>query len=78
VWWVYTRRTVNLSGEFPRELGSGMSRPYGTPKREVLRISERALIRQMKELETDRVITHEDYGGVPPRVEHSLSDHSEA
>lgn len=46
---------------------------FGALKREMPWISERVLIRQLKELEADGVVTRKDYGEVPPRVEYSLS-----
>ena len=46
-------------------------------KRELPWISERVLIRQLKELEADGIVTRKDYREVPPRVEYSLSDYGE-
>jgi DNA-binding HxlR family transcriptional regulator len=50
---------------------------FGALKREMPWISERVLIRQLKELEADGVVTRKDYQEVPPRVEYSLSAYGE-
>jgi len=50
---------------------------FGALKREMPWISERVLIRQLKELEADGVVTRKDYREVPPRVEYSLSEYGE-
>ncbi|MGR3501770.1 winged helix-turn-helix transcriptional regulator [Pseudaestuariivita sp.] len=46
-------------------------------KREMPWISERVLIRQLKELVADGVVLRTDYGETPRRVEYSLSDYGE-
>jgi DNA-binding HxlR family transcriptional regulator len=38
-------------------------------------ISEKVLIRQLKELEQDGVVKRHDYGEVPPRVDYRLTDY---
>lgn len=50
---------------------------FGALKREMPWISERVLIRQLKELEADGIVTRKDYREVPPRVEYSLSAYGE-
>ncbi|MEM1375617.1 MAG: helix-turn-helix domain-containing protein [Pseudomonadota bacterium] len=50
---------------------------FGALKRAMPWISERVLIRQLKELEADGVVTRKDYREVPPRVEYSLSEYGE-
>ena len=50
---------------------------FGALKREMPWISERVLIRQLKELEADGVVTRTDYREVPPRVEYALSAYGE-
>ncbi len=46
---------------------------YSALKRKMPGISERMLIAQLKELETDGLITRIAYPEVPPRVEYELS-----
>lgn len=50
---------------------------FGALKREMPWISERVLIRQLKELVADGVVTRKEYQEVPPRVEYSLSEYGE-
>jgi len=50
---------------------------FSVLRREMPWISERVLIRQLKELEADGVIARKDYHEVPPRVEYSLSEYGE-
>lgn len=50
---------------------------FSALKREMPWISERVLIRQLKELEADGIVTRKDYREVPPRVEYSLSPYGE-
>jgi len=50
---------------------------FGELKRQMPWISERVLIRQLKELEADGVVFRRDYQEVPPRVEYSLSDYGQ-
>lgn len=46
-------------------------------KREMPWISERVLIRQLKELVADGIVARTDYQQVPPRVEYSLTPHGQ-
>ncbi len=50
---------------------------FGQLKREMPWISERVLIRQLKELVEDGVVERKDYRQIPPRVEYSLSEYGE-
>jgi DNA-binding HxlR family transcriptional regulator len=42
-------------------------------KRKLPEVSQRILIRQLRELEKDRVVIRQVYAEVPPRVEYSVS-----
>jgi len=46
---------------------------YGELKREIVGVSHKVLIQQLKELEADRVLTRTDYKEVPPRVDYTLT-----
>lgn len=48
---------------------------FGELKRLMLWISEKVLIRQLKELERDGVVRRVDHAETPPRVEYSLTNH---
>ncbi|MEO1108962.1 MAG: helix-turn-helix domain-containing protein [Pseudomonadota bacterium] len=48
---------------------------FGALKREMPWISERVLIRQLKELVAAGIVDRKDYKEVPPRVEYSLTPH---
>lgn len=48
---------------------------FGELKRQMPWISEKVLIRHLKELEADGIVTRRDHGEVPPRVDYSLSDY---
>jgi DNA-binding HxlR family transcriptional regulator len=48
---------------------------YGELKRAMPWISERVLIRQLKELVADGVVERRDYREVPPRVEYAVTAH---
>lgn len=48
---------------------------FGELKRQMPWTSEKVLIRHLKELEADGIVTRRDYGEVPPRVDYSLSDY---
>jgi DNA-binding HxlR family transcriptional regulator len=48
---------------------------FSALKREMPWISEKVLIRQLKELEASGVVNRKDYSEVPPRVEYSLTRH---
>jgi DNA-binding HxlR family transcriptional regulator len=45
--------------------------------REMPWISERVLIRQLRELEADGIVARTDHGTRPPRVEYSMTDYGE-
>ena len=47
---------------------------YSEIKGKLSNISERMLIKQLKELQEAGLIIRRDYGEVPPRVEYSISD----
>ncbi len=46
---------------------------YGELKRAVKGVSDKVLIQQLKELETDGVVKRTDYQEVPPRVDYALT-----
>ncbi|MBO6605081.1 MAG: helix-turn-helix transcriptional regulator [Roseicyclus sp.] len=48
---------------------------FGELKRDMPWISERVLIRQLKELVEDGIVHREDHRQVPPRVEYSITEH---
>ena len=50
---------------------------YGALRRRV-GASERVFIRQLRQLEADRVVHREQYPEVPPRVEYSLTERGRA
>ena len=49
------------------------TRRFGELARCLGSISPRTLTRQLRELEADGVVSRKDYGGIPPKVEYSLS-----
>jgi DNA-binding HxlR family transcriptional regulator len=53
-------------------LNSGPHR-FGELRRQVVGISEKMLIQQLRELETDGIVHREVYHEVPPKVEYSLT-----
>jgi DNA-binding HxlR family transcriptional regulator len=48
-------------------------RRYGELKRLVEGVSDKVLIQQLKDLETDHVLMRTDYKEVPPRVDYALT-----
>ncbi len=46
---------------------------FGELKRRVTGISEKVLIQQLRELESDGVVNRKDFQEVPPKVEYSLT-----
>jgi DNA-binding HxlR family transcriptional regulator len=48
-------------------------RRFGELKREVPGISEKMLIQQLRQLETDGIVHREAYHEIPPKVEYSLT-----
>ncbi|MFI1013885.1 winged helix-turn-helix transcriptional regulator [Streptomyces sp. NPDC020965] len=51
---------------------------FGQLRREVIGVSEKMLIQQLRELESDGIVHREVYREVPPRVEYSLTELGEA
>lgn len=49
------------------------NRRFGQLKRDVLGISEKMLIQELKHLQTLKVISRKAYNEVPPKVEYSLT-----
>ncbi|ASR34432.1 HxlR family transcriptional regulator [Prauserella marina] len=47
---------------------------FGELRRLVLGVTEKMLIQQLRELETDGIVHREVYHQVPPRVEYSLTE----
>ena len=50
------------------------SRRFGELRRLVTGISEKMLIQQLREMESDGIVARKDYQEIPPRVEYSLSE----
>ena len=50
------------------------TRRYGELRRLIPTVTEKMLIRQLRELEADGIITRTDYQTIPPRVEYRLSE----
>ena len=53
-------------------LNKGPTR-YGELKRSVRGVSDKMLIQQLKELESDGIVRRTDYGEIPLRVDYSLT-----
>ncbi|MCI0709500.1 MAG: helix-turn-helix transcriptional regulator [Chloroflexi bacterium] len=53
-------------------------RRYGQLKRLIPGITEKMLIRQLRELEADGIIIRTDYHTVPPHVDYHLSEHGQS
>ena len=51
---------------------------YGALRRRVPEVSERVLIRQLRELEADGLVHREQFPEVPPRVEYSATTSARA
>lgn len=51
---------------------------YGALRKLIPSITEKMLIRQLRELEADGIILRTDYQTVPPRVEYRLSDNGQS
>ena len=49
-------------------------RRFGELRREVAGISEKMLIQQLRELESDGIVTRHDFREVPPRVEYAVTE----
>ena len=47
---------------------------YGELRRAVGGVSDKVLIQQLKELQSDGIIDRRDFGEIPPKVEYSLTD----
>lgn len=58
-------------------LSSGNFR-FGELKRQMPWISEKVLIRQLKELEAEGIINRTDFDEVPPRVEYSMTQYGKS
>jgi DNA-binding HxlR family transcriptional regulator len=46
---------------------------FGELKRDLLDISERILIKQLREMEQDKLILRHDFQSTPPKVEYSIT-----
>jgi DNA-binding HxlR family transcriptional regulator len=51
----------------------GEPRRFGQLRREVAGISEKVLIQQLREMETDGIVKRKAFNEIPPRVEYSLT-----
>ncbi|WP_069884695.1 winged helix-turn-helix transcriptional regulator [Streptomyces luteocolor] len=59
-------------------LHSGATLRFGELKRHIVGVSEKVLIQQLRELESDGIVHREVYREVPPKVEYSLTDLGES
>ncbi|MBN8548072.1 MAG: helix-turn-helix transcriptional regulator [Deltaproteobacteria bacterium] len=53
------------------------SKRYGELKRAMPEVSEKMLIQQLRELESDKILARKVYAQVPPRVEYSFTAYGE-
>lgn len=51
---------------------------FGELKKQMPWISEKVLIRQLKELQSDGIILRHDYGEVPPKVDYRLTEYGQS
>jgi DNA-binding HxlR family transcriptional regulator len=56
----------------------GETRRYGTLRRLMPEITEKMLIRQLRELEQDGIIARYDYQSVPPHVEYTVTEYGQS
>ena len=54
------------------------ARRYGELRRLLPGITERMLVRQLRELEEHRIVVRTQYPGVPPRVEYALTERGQS
>jgi DNA-binding HxlR family transcriptional regulator len=56
----------------------GTTQRYGALRRLMPQITEKMLIRQLRELEEDGIISRTVYQSVPPRVEYAMTDYGQS